>query len=48
LTEYIFNITNQNPSAKKTDGTSLPSSEASRREDIQKLQVSARLFINGN
>ena len=26
----------------------MPGSEASRREEIQKLQVFARLFINGN
>ena len=46
-TEYIFNLTQQNPSEKTTDGGSLKNREVSRRKSIQKLQVFCRLYING-
>jgi hypothetical protein len=45
-TEYIFNLSSQHPSDKKTDGFSLPGSEASRRSSIQKLKAFCRLYIN--
>lgn len=46
-TEYIFNLSQQNPSEKTTDGGSLKNREVSRRKSIQKLQVFCRLYING-
>ena len=46
-TEYIFNLVQQNPSEKMSDGGSLKHREVSRRNSIQKLRAFARLYING-
>lgn len=47
--DFIFNVYNlsaQPPSDRKSDGSSLPGKEVSRRSSIKGLKVFARLYIN--
>lgn len=45
--ELYFNLMHEEPSAKQFDGTDLPSSEVSRRNDSIKIRAYVRLIING-
>lgn len=48
LTEYSFALTHQATTNKKSDGSSLPFKESTRRMKCNSLKAYARLHINGN
>ena len=45
--EFYFNLMHEEPSQKKYDSTSLPGSEITRRNNIQRVRAYVRLMING-
>jgi len=45
--EYYFNLMHEEPSGKKYNGTALPSSEVSRRNNAMRVRAYVRLVING-
>lgn len=45
--EYYFNLMHEEPSAKKFNGSALPSSEVSRRNNSMRIRAYVRLIING-
>jgi hypothetical protein len=47
LDEFSFNLTHTPVSSKKTDGSSLPNNEASRRSSCNNIKAFAKLHING-
>jgi hypothetical protein len=46
--EFFFNLMHEEPSSKMFNGTALPSSEISRRNDVIKIRAFIRLIINGH
>lgn len=46
-TEFYFNLMHEEPSGKKYDGTALPNSEVSRRNNAMGVRAYVRLIING-
>ena len=46
--EFYFNLMHEEPSAKMYNGTALPSSEITRRNDVVKIRAFIRLIINGH
>mmetsp|Transcript_38720 Transcript_38720/g.28605 ORF Transcript_38720/g.28605 Transcript_38720/m.28605 type:complete len:118 (+) Transcript_38720:126-479(+) len=45
--EFYFNLTHEQPSGKKFNGTALPSNEVNRRNSISRIRAYMRLIING-
>ena len=45
--EYYFNLIHEEPSGKKFNGSALPGSEISRRNNAMKIRAYCRLIING-
>lgn len=45
--DYYFNLMHEKPSAKKFDGSALPGSEITRRNNANKIRAYVRLIING-
>jgi hypothetical protein len=46
--ELHFNLMHEEPSSKMYNGTALPSTEITRRNDIVKIRAFIRLIINGH